>query len=128
MPTSYLLNSSQVFTSNFSFNLLVDTQCVSTSLFPFTLPDLSTYPTLGAQNLPWPTVFDGVSLVEGNSDGVSFCGTRKFTVLGPTQILSVYQSDQPNEQFVLQTDNINTIGVYTVSVEVGLLFYPNAQG
>lgn len=83
--------------TDISFVLQVVAGCDVTEFVDWALPSTSSY-TINvlddAITVPIGPVDDTVSRKNGNQDGVSYCGARKFRIIDPTQVQSFITLDQ----------------------------------
>ena len=71
---------------------------------------------------------DSISLTHGDLTGITYCGTRSFSIKSVTPDIPVYTEflfiESPTGFIVAQTSDLNHVGFYTVEVENTLDEFP----
>ena len=95
MPKDYTRLTFTTFTAHVDFTLTVGATCGSAQFIEWSLPGKSYSNTVLGETVidAIGPVKDTVSLINGNKDGLSFCGERIFTITDEDAVSSFLSID-----------------------------------
>ena len=72
-------------------------------------------------------VEDSVSQINGDQDGVTYCGNRLYKIIDEATVGNFLSLDSEQQIFTLSSINDADIGFYDVSIEISLEQYPSIK-
>ena len=128
MPEDYTKTSYSTKTVDLSFNLDLIDPCPFTTLMSFEIEDMERFvyqPELARVIVT--DVPDTVSLNHDNSDGLTFCGPRKYDLLLPEGTDNFLDYDQLASTLTLKSDNEADVSEHEIGFIIYLKNYPEVS-
>ena len=127
-PTDHTFSTYNELQADFDFSITVTDPCETTVMGAPTTYDMSTSVFGELDETYMDEGTDTVSELLGDRGGLTYCGSRFFTILSVSPSTPVYTEfltiDTSSGQIIAQTSDQSHVGTYTITIENCLVDWP----